>query len=410
MKIIEDINIINSLMTTIIEHQNEQISATPGTMNIVEIMNHDHLENQHSNVISFLINPKEKHHHKEYGTKLLDMLENKGLSFSNNEIQAVYREFPTDKHRRIDILIETKSDYIILENKVYADDLDNQINDYISFFEENYQNNVKPYLIYLTIDGKPPIEKSISENKLKLMQKENRCIFLSYTSILEWLQKLETKLYETELKSALIQYIDVLNGLTGTRKEIYNMEQEIISELLIEYKKKSSARENRKKLSEILMNVHAWQENIKTVVYLNFFEDVYEQLFMKNKNNVKLICKGKTYSDISEWEKNVIKDSAKYGIKYHYKNNSYEFTKSLILKDSKSEELIYEVSDIKLGNINEIYKYKLKNQKDIITNNQGFKQKIDKWFSNALFMREIWHGNGNESLAEHVSKDWFLNC
>lgn len=411
MKIIEDINIINSLMTTIIEHQNEQISATPGTMNIVEIMNRHHLENQHSNVISFLIDPKEKHHHKEYGKQFLEMLKAKHLALTSIEIQSVYREFLTDEHRRMDIFIETKSDYIIFENKIYSGDCKDQLKDYIQFVENKISKEKKPFVIYLTRTGNEPDEISIKKELIDNLNLEGkRFLCLSYTDIITWLETLEIRIEERELQSALIQYIDVLHGFTDNRKEIFNMSQETLNELIKEYMKSPSASENRKNLAEILMNIHTWQENIKTVVYTIFFEEVYQQLSEINNNNVYLYYNEKLYSDISEWEKEIIIDSSYYGIKYFYSNDSYNFTKSLILKDSKSEELIYEVSDIKLGNINEIYKYKLKNQKDIITNNQGFKQKIDKWFSNALFMREIWHGNGNESLAEHVSKDWFLNC
>ena len=38
---------------------NDQRIKTPGTMNVAEIMNRHHLENQHSNIIAFLVNPTE---------------------------------------------------------------------------------------------------------------------------------------------------------------------------------------------------------------------------------------------------------------------------------------------------------------------------------------------------------------
>ena len=57
---------------------------TPGTMNVAEIMNRHHLENQHSNIISFLINPTEVHNHPEFGFIFLNILKKKGLAIKGN--------------------------------------------------------------------------------------------------------------------------------------------------------------------------------------------------------------------------------------------------------------------------------------------------------------------------------------
>lgn len=46
------------------KHQNMLISES-GTMNIIDIMNISHLENKNSDVLAYLLNPKERHHHPE---------------------------------------------------------------------------------------------------------------------------------------------------------------------------------------------------------------------------------------------------------------------------------------------------------------------------------------------------------
>ena len=90
---------------------NELKIKTPGTMNVAEIMNRHHLENQHSNIIAFLVNPSEIHNHPEYGALFLNILKEKGLGIDGKEINKVFRENSTDELRRMDIFIETDSDF-----------------------------------------------------------------------------------------------------------------------------------------------------------------------------------------------------------------------------------------------------------------------------------------------------------
>lgn len=87
-------------MKKVTETANEKILKTPGTMNLAEIMNRYHLENQHSDIIVFLLNPNEKHHHPEYGTEFLEMLRENELHVDGNKIVSVKRENSTDEARR----------------------------------------------------------------------------------------------------------------------------------------------------------------------------------------------------------------------------------------------------------------------------------------------------------------------
>ena len=151
-KIIDD---LCSTMKTIITDVEDKRRKNPGTMNIAEIMNRHDLENQHSNIIAFLINPNEKHHHPDYGTKFLSLLKEKGLGIQGETIKSVMREDSTDELRRMDLFIRTEKDCVIVENKIWADDQVQQIKDYIEFVKNKFDSAENIFVVYLT-----PFEKS----------------------------------------------------------------------------------------------------------------------------------------------------------------------------------------------------------------------------------------------------------
>lgn len=89
-----DLITVNELCNTIVKVAktvDEKRRKTPGTMNIAEIMNRHHLENQHSNILSFLIDPDEKHNHTEYGESFLFLLKEKGLKIKGSKIFFCYK-------------------------------------------------------------------------------------------------------------------------------------------------------------------------------------------------------------------------------------------------------------------------------------------------------------------------------
>lgn len=208
---------ICSDMKKITEAANEKILKTQGTMNLAEIMNRNHLENQHSNIIAFLLDPNEKHHHPEYGAKFLEILKENGLHIKGKKIVSVKREDSTDEARRMDLLLITdENDAIIIENKIYAGDQPNQILDYVKYVEKEFGTSQNIFVVYLTLDGKEPSENSLSKEQLARLKIENRFINLSYSEdILSWLNKLGARPEEQSLFGAIVQYIDVVKGLTN---------------------------------------------------------------------------------------------------------------------------------------------------------------------------------------------------
>lgn len=385
-KIIDD---LCSTMKTIITDVEDKRRKNPGTMNIAEIMNRHHLENQHSNIIAFLINPNEKHHHPDYGTKFLSLLKEKGLGIQGETIKSVMREDSTDELRRMDLFIRTEKDCVIVENKIWADDQVQQIKDYIEFVKNKFGSAENIFVVYLTPFEKSPSEKSISQKELNELIAQKRYINLTYQKdILEWLERLKTREDEKELHAGIIQYIDVVKGITNQRKEIFNMEQEIARELFEKY-----GNLNRKQLKEKLRAVYDFQNNINLVLFINFFEDVFKEA----KGKLLLLCNGKdNYKNIDDWKKDVLNFQDHFGVRFIKAET--DIKTDLFVRNSN--EFILAVTKGKLTDI------------DYYTEEEGYESSsgINSWFLNALLAtgkEATWEERVGHKLSTHVVKYWF---
>jgi hypothetical protein len=204
----------------------------PGYMNVLYLMGRTHLENEHSRVIAFLLDPWESHNHPEFGDLFIKQLNAQGKDIipESCKIVNVFREAGTNERRRIDLLIEVANPrgFIIIENKINAGDLKRQLSDYIKYVHEEYKIN--PVVLYLNRNASMPSEYSIEEEKLK----EVRFQCISYSEfMLSWIKQCldcSNNEKDTLLKSALMQYFDVLKILTN-KKEIYHMDEKFIDDI-----------------------------------------------------------------------------------------------------------------------------------------------------------------------------------
>ena len=385
---IREINNVFEVMGNISSKVMNKKHDTPGTMNIAEIMNRHHLENQHSNIISFLIDPEEIHNHPEYGTKFLQLLKKKGLNITGEKICNTVREDSTDDLRRIDIFVETENEYIIIENKVYADDQDNQIHDYIEYVKEKYSADEKVFVVYLNPRGYEPSEKSISLEELANLKNEKRFITLSYSDdILNWLGQLEFKKDEDVLKAGIVQYIDVVQAITNKRKEVLKMNEEIANELFYEYGKLS-----REELKEKLHLMNSFQDNINLTLFINFFEEIYKE----GKGKLKFLCNGNSNHENTEaWEKDVIQNRKRFGIRYSFNNHE----KDLFVTDLNSNDFIYASNTDKIGN---------EYGDTINVDGYKFAKKIrSNWFNAAILNNFDEKKFEEKKLSSHVVRSWF---
>jgi hypothetical protein len=284
---IEDI--LNENKDTLDSYKKE-LDKAPGYMNVLDIMARSHLENEHSRVLEFLLNPAAKHKHPEFGSHFLESLKGK-IDIPDTKIVEVARECQIDKGRRIDLLIRTDESVIILENKVNAaPDLDKQLDDYISWAEKTYtKENI--VVLYLSKYGSPPDTKSLSEEKRKKLEDEKRFACISFKDILDWLEliveeeivkkgKIEI---ETMLYSALMQYIDSIKGIINTREEYSVAEIKLNINLANKYGEKT-----RDELTEMIKNLDTIKRGLSLSVFINFLTSLQKcieaECFVEGKN------------------------------------------------------------------------------------------------------------------------------
>ena len=372
-------------MKNLSSKMNELKIKTPGTMNVAEIMIRHHLENQHSNIIAFLVNPSEIHNHPEYGYLFLNMLKEKGLGIEGKEIYKVFRENSTDEFRRMDIFIETDSDFIIIENKINAGDQENQIKDYVEYVKKHYEVSNNVFVCYLTKFGVEPSEKSITKEQLNILRKNNQFVSLSYSDdVLNWLNELKVKENEDVLKSGIIQYIDVVKEISNKREKGFNMNYEIAKELFGEYGKL-----DRNSLKEKLHAIYDFQNNINLVLYINLFEDIFKE----GKGKISLISSEKTdYKNPTEWAKDVLENPIKLGIRYSSDKHIIDF----FVRDLVSNKFVIasNTDDITSDYGNTI-------------DEEGYKQarELNSWFLKAILDTNNWEKDNK--LSTHVVRNWF---
>jgi len=204
---------------------------TGENFNIFRILGVGYSEIKHSMFLCELLNRNGSHGQGDIFLKLfIETFKNgdfDAIGDFNTEVSTAVVEYhvgqKTDEEGgRIDIFIEDKNNCIIIENKIYAGDQENQI--------LRYHNHAKkygnPFLFYLTLWGGEPTEWSTG-GKVDTDGKDYKCI--SYSEhIIKWLEccKKESVNYPI-LRESISQYINLLNFLTN--QTIYhNMSKEIV--------------------------------------------------------------------------------------------------------------------------------------------------------------------------------------
>jgi hypothetical protein len=218
-----------------------ELSSDPYNLNFYKILGLPSKEVIHSKFIKFLLNPNEKNGHGYHDAFLklfIDMLKEKiGQkknvaeipSYKDYKSAKVTPEAPTNKGRFIDILIEIKGHFIIIENKIHAIDQNRQLRDYNKYIIKKY--NKKPTLVYLTLYGKKASRKSLrKEVKEEAEKKYNLChqdyIQLSYEKdIIGWIKSsinfiINNNPGDTKMLFLLTEYFEMLERIFNRYKII----------------------------------------------------------------------------------------------------------------------------------------------------------------------------------------------
>jgi hypothetical protein len=199
-------------------------------------------ENKVSEILAYFLNEKESHGQGDiFLRKFVDQFHTKEIDISSASIIC---EKVITKKRRIDIFISLKNEIIAIENKIWADDQVNQLNDYAKYLEKKTKGNF--LLLYLNPYGNEPTEKSI-DKKLKVVlteKKQLKTISYQYdilNLIDNWLAICEAEnvcYFIREFKKFLkIKFLgnNTLNMAKSLREIIYENQVEIET-LVYEYK------------------------------------------------------------------------------------------------------------------------------------------------------------------------------
>ncbi|GEM_PF-4461201 len=205
-------------------------------------------ETKHSKFIGNLLNPKGSH---KQGDKFLNLflkhLEITDFNFDGLNVEC---EKYADG-RYIDIAIWNKTQFIVIENKFWASDQDNQLRDYYNFALTHTKNKFENvFMLYLTPYGRQPFDNSFSVGLLpegiKVLPREKvKCI--SYEKhVLEWLEACIDSFDANDiirLNIILEMYIELIRNVINRDKYM----EEIMSKFL-------SNSENMKLAIDIVMS------------------------------------------------------------------------------------------------------------------------------------------------------------
>jgi hypothetical protein len=230
-----DIATIKSLLSHVssIAKKYDEIAALTGeNFNIFSVMKLESDEVRlHSRLLGELLNPYGKHGMNEVFLKLFIKsigLEDEYTHETYEKVEIIVEENignisdDYEKGGRIDIVVKFKSGKenikdIVIENKIYAEDQNKQLARYYN----HYPNS---NLVYLTLYGRNPGEKSVGENLDILNSIKN----ISYQKhILKWLEQCHEKTTNYPLlRETIKQYIYLIKKLTNqTMSE--NMKKEL---------------------------------------------------------------------------------------------------------------------------------------------------------------------------------------
>ncbi len=206
-------NLLDKVLDVITKHADKE-KLRAESFNVFSVLGFETKEDRtHSAFIAELLDPKGSHLMESLFLDLF--LKDLGLSdFISSQEAGVKREFnigAIDSDRRtggrIDILItDNTGKTISIENKIYAKDQDHQIERYVNY------NKAENKVLYLTLDGSEPSEKSSGPYK---SPQDFECI--SYErDIISWLEECLEKSYKHPiLRESIRQYVILLKKLTG---------------------------------------------------------------------------------------------------------------------------------------------------------------------------------------------------
>ena len=243
--------------------------------NVFNILNLEANETRtHSAFIAELLNPKGDHGLEDAFLKVfLDVLNLNDFAFDTKsaEVQVEYhiglKNEDVTKGGRIDIQITSNGKAILIENKIYADDQENQLIRYFNYGEEKYGKNFR--LLYLTLSGGDASEFSAKSTDKKLIPTQDYYLVGYNQEILSWLNRcIELSACHPLVRETIRQYKSLIEQLTGK-----NMNENNNNELI--------ALLTDSRNVEATLTILATKNNVFHTIKKNLFEQL--EAWVKNK-------------------------------------------------------------------------------------------------------------------------------
>lgn len=407
---------------TILEIIKENRKNISPRMNLLDITGSSHLEVKNSNIIAFLLDPNAPHKQPEIGSLFLRHLKRKlPDSIQGTAIRRVRREQITGAGRFIDLFLETDiCEFIIIENKVGAGDLNDQLKDYIKWVQDTFEKH--PISVYLTPHGNLPSDHSLEKIMREDMEDRGRFLCLSYQhDIISWLDEILFTISNDSgndlLRSAIVQYKDAVNGFCGQRKEDVMEQSKIVEDLIQHYGLGLNSQGTIKDLQTV---ASSFLSAIEQIAIMQFLIELRFLLKQNRKDRVNLTLDQVRYSDTDLWIEACKKGFGNMGIELALEESDLELQYGVGLEFSEPTRRasIYfglmthgSGSHFKTPRIS-IPKKHLEDLGSISQSDNawwGQCSTVGQWFNQALFLYGVdakWQ-DSRGSLVNHVAK-WFL--
>ena len=199
-------------------------------------------ENKTSDILAFLLNPREKHGQKSAFLKLFlkqfGLEDTLALVSEGTPVRVCREDFTADR-RRIDITIrfgdhEPLKCVIGIENKIRAVDQNRQLTDYVKELQKVTKDSGDWALFYLTPDGTDPSETSIERSFKDKLEQEGKLFIISYKDhIIEFIGQCEIVCKAESVRAFLKDFNQYLRR--QYRGETTMGEQQVIENYLREH-------------------------------------------------------------------------------------------------------------------------------------------------------------------------------
>ncbi len=227
-------------------------------------------ENMISKIIRDLLDPNSNHGQGDiFLQKFLGTIGKPELYESGDHACIRTEECTTNienNKRRIDILIEIKRNGqlhagIAIENKPWATDQPNQIDNYTDHIKQRHPNY---YIVYLTLDGREPPDHSAIKTKT---EEKEKLITMSYKDdIAAWLETCHKESQAEYVRQFLLDFSNYCRqpNLSYTSMQNIEIEENTLLDYLFE-------KNNQHRLALALSVCNSF-EKIKEIALVNFIE------------------------------------------------------------------------------------------------------------------------------------------